>query len=70
LHGRPIALIFSDVNYSSNREGNAKTFELTRAFLSFEYFFSKNISSKVNIDLADQEVGELKMTNKPLVEFP
>lgn len=32
-HGKPFALIFSDVNYSFNKEGNAKAFELTRAFL-------------------------------------
>jgi hypothetical protein len=61
-HGKPFALIFSDVNYTSNKEGNTKAFELTRAFLGYEYFFSKNISSKINIDLADPGVGELKMT--------
>jgi hypothetical protein len=61
-HGKPFALIFSNVNYTLNKEGNSKAFELTRAFLGYEYFFSKNISSKINIDLADPGVGELKMT--------
>jgi hypothetical protein len=61
-HGKPFVLIFSDVNYTSNKEGNSKAFELTRAFLGYEYFFSKKISSKINIDLADPGVGELKMT--------
>jgi hypothetical protein len=61
-HGNPFALIFSDVNYMSNKEGSTKAFELTRAFLGYEYFFSRNISSKINIDLADPGVGELKMT--------
>lgn len=61
-HGKPFALIFSDVNYTSNKEGNSKAFELTRAFLGYEYSFSRNISSKINIDLADPGVGELKMT--------
>jgi hypothetical protein len=46
----------------SNKEGNTKAFELTRAFLGYEYHFSKNISSKLNIDLADPGTGELKMT--------
>lgn len=61
-HGNPFALIFSDISYTSNKEGNSKAFELTRAFLGYEYFFSRNISSKINIDLADPGVGELKMT--------
>jgi hypothetical protein len=61
-HGKPIVLIFSDVNYTLNEGGNSKAFELTRAFLGYEYYFSKNISSKINIDLADPGVGELKMT--------
>ena len=61
-YGKPFALIFTDVNYISNNEGNSKVFELTRAFLGYEYFFSSNISSKINIDLADPGVGELKMT--------
>jgi hypothetical protein len=61
-YGKPFALIFSDVNYTLNKEGNSKAFELTRAFLGYEYFFSKNITSKINIDLADPGVGELKMT--------
>ncbi len=61
-HGKPFALIFSDVSYTTNKEGNSKAFELTRAFLGYEYSFSRNISSKINIDLADPGVGELKMT--------
>jgi len=61
-HGKPFALIFSDVNYTSNKEGNSKAFELTRAFLGYEYFFSRNISSKINIDLADPGVGDLDLT--------
>ena len=46
------------------KEGNSKAFELTRAFIGYEYFFSRNISSKINIDLADPGVGELKMIYK------
>jgi hypothetical protein len=61
-HGQPFILIFSDMNYSFNEQGNSKAIELTRAFLGYEYFFSKKISTKINIDLADPGVGELKMT--------
>jgi hypothetical protein len=61
-HGKPLALIFSDVNYSFNKEGNAKAFELTRAYFGYEYFFSKNISSRLTLDFADPGMGELQMT--------
>jgi hypothetical protein len=61
-NGKPFALVFSNVNYSLNKAGNTKAFELTRAYLGYEYFFSKNISSKVNIDIADPGVGKLQMT--------
>jgi hypothetical protein len=61
-HGKPLALIFSDVNYSFNKEGNAQAFELTRAYFGYEYFFSKNISSKLTLDFADPGMGELQMT--------
>lgn len=60
--GRPLALVFSNVNYSYNKTGNSKAFELTRAYLGYEYFFSKNISSKVNFDVADPGAGKLQMT--------
>ncbi len=61
-YGKPIVLVFSNVNYSFNKEGNSMAFEITRAYLGHEYFFSKNISSKVNIDVADPGVGKLQMT--------
>ena len=61
-HGKPFMLIFSDVNYTVNEEGNSKAFELTRAFFGYDYFFSKKISSKINIDLADPGVDNLDMT--------
>jgi hypothetical protein len=60
--GKPLVLVFSDVNYSFNKAGNSKAFELTRAYFGYEYFFSNNISSKVNIDIADPGVGKLQMT--------
>ena len=60
--GKPFALVFSDVNYSLNKAGNSMAFEITRAYLGYEYFFSKNISSKVNIDVADPGAGKLMMT--------
>ena len=61
-HGNPFALIFTDVNYSINKEGNSKAFELTRGYLGYAYFFSKNISSRINIDIGNPGTGELQMT--------
>ena len=61
-YGKPVVLVFSNVNTSFNKNGNSKAFEVTRAYLGYEYFFSKNISSRVNIDIADPGVGKLQMT--------
>ncbi len=55
-------LVFSNVNASFNKNGNSKAFEITRAYLGYEYFFSKNISSRVNLDVGDPGVGKLQMT--------
>ncbi len=61
-NGKPFALVFTNASYSFNKAGNIKAFELTRAYLGYEYFFSKNISSRINIDVADPGVGKLQMT--------
>ena len=61
-YGKPLVLVFSNVNASFNKNGNSKAFEITRAYLGYEYFFSKNISSRVNIDVGDPGVGKLQMT--------
>ena len=61
-NGKPLVLIFSDVNASFNKSGNSKAFEITRAYLGYEYFFNKNLSSRINLDVADPGVGKLQMT--------
>ena len=61
-YGNPVVLVFSNVNTSFNKNGNSGEFEITRAYLGYEYFFSKNISSRVNIDIGDPGVGKLQMT--------
>ena len=60
--GKPLALVFTNVNTSFSKNGNSKAFEFTRAYLGYEYFFSKNISSRINIDVGDPGVGKLQMT--------
>lgn len=60
--GKPIFLVFSNVNYAINRDGNSHGFEITRLYLGYEYSFSKNFSARANIDVGDPGVGGLQMT--------
>lgn len=60
-HGKPQALIFSDVNYTFNKAGDSKSFEVTRAYLGYEYSFSSKITSRITFDVADPGVGGLQM---------
>ena len=55
-------LVFTNVNSTFNKNGNSKAFEITRAYLGYEYFFSKNISTRINLDVGDPGVGKLQMT--------
>jgi len=61
-YGRPLVLVFTNINSTFNKDGNSKGIELTRAYLGYEYFFSKNISARVNMDVGDPGVGKLQMT--------
>ena len=61
-YGKPLVLIFTNVNSSFSKAEHSKSFELTRAYLGYEYYFSKSISSRINIDIADPGVGKLQMT--------
>ena len=61
-YGKPLVLVFTNVNSTFNKNGNSKAFEITRAYLGYEYFFNKNISSRINLDVGDPGVGKLQMT--------
>lgn len=61
-YGKPLVLVYADVNSTFNKNGNSKAFEITRAYFGYEYFFSKNISSRINLDVGDPGVGKLQMT--------
>lgn len=61
-HGKPQALIFSDVNYTFNKAGDSKAFEVLRAYLGYEYFLSKKLYSRITFDVADPGAGGLQMT--------
>jgi hypothetical protein len=59
---KPNVLIFTDVKSTFTSDASSKSFDITRAYLGFEYFFSKKISSRINVDVADPGVGKLQMT--------
>ena len=60
-HGQPQALIFTDVYYTFNKAGDSKAFEVTRAYLGYEYFFSQKIYSRITFDVGDPGAGNHKM---------
>jgi hypothetical protein len=60
--GKPVFLLFSNVNYSFNKDGNSPEFEITRLYLGYEYSFSRNFSARANFDVGDPGVGGLQMT--------
>lgn len=60
--GKPVILVFTNVNTSFNREGNSREFEITRAYLGYEHKFSNSISSKVILDFGDPGAGDFQLT--------
>jgi len=61
-HGNPMALIFTDVNYTFNKAGDSKAFEILRAYLGYEYHLSNKLYSRITFDVADPGTGGLQMT--------
>lgn len=61
-YGKPVFLVFSNVHATLDQGGINPAFELTRVYLGYEYFFSKSLSSRVNIDMGDPGIGGLQMT--------
>jgi hypothetical protein len=59
---KPNVLIYTDIKSTVTRDAATKSFDITRAYLGFEYFFSRKISSRINLDVADPGVGGLQMT--------
>lgn len=60
--GKPLILVFTNLNTSFNREGNNREFEITRAYLGYEHKFSKAFSSRVILDVGDPGAGGLQLT--------
>ena len=61
-NGKPLALIFTNFNTSFSDGETMKRFEITRAYLGYEYNFSKEFYAKLVLDVGDPKVGGLQMT--------
>jgi opacity protein-like surface antigen len=49
--GKPIGLVYSNVHFGINEGSNPAAFEVTRAYLGYEFKMSKYFSSKIQIDI-------------------
>ena len=61
-NGKPVVLVYSDVASTYTRDDNAKSFDVTRAYLGYEYNFTSKLYSRVCLDVADPGAGKLQMT--------
>jgi hypothetical protein len=61
-NGKPLALIFTNFNSGFTDGETTKSFEITRAYLGYEYNFSKEFYAKLVLDVGDPKVGGLQMT--------
>ncbi len=61
-NGKPLALIFTNFNAGFSDGETTKAFEITRAYLGYEYNFSKEWYAKLVLDVGDPKVGGLQMT--------
>lgn len=61
-HGKPMALIFTNFNTAFVDGETHPTFEITRAYLGYEYNFSKELYAKIIFDVGDPKAGGFQMT--------
>lgn len=61
-NGKPLALIFTNFNTAFSDGETTKSFEITRAYLGYQYQFSKEFFAKLVLDVGDPKVGGLQMT--------
>ncbi len=60
--GKPVALIFSNFRTTFHDGESRSSFRITRAYLGYEYNFSKEWYAKVILDVGDPKVGNFNMT--------
>ena len=60
-NGKPLALIFTNFHTSFTESSTMPAFEITRAYLGYEYNFSRDWYAKVVFDVGDPGVGKHEM---------
>lgn len=58
--GSPFAKIYTNFHTQVSEGENQTAFEITRAYLGYEYNFSRNFSAKINLDFGDPESGKFQ----------
>lgn len=61
-NGKPVALIFTNFRTAFSDGETMPSFGITRAYLGYEYNFSKEWYAKVILDVGDPKAGGLQMT--------
>jgi len=61
-HGKPLALVFTHFSTAFSDGNTYPEFGITRAYLGYEYNFSKEWYAKIVLDVADPKVGGLQLT--------
>src|SRR5690554_6426285 len=56
--GKPVALIFSNFNKSFSGDNKSSGFEITRAYLGYEYNFNSEWYGYVVMDVGDPKAGD------------
>jgi len=60
--GKPEIRIFTSFNSAFSDGENHNSFDLTRAYLGYNYNFTKNLSGRIVYDVANPSVGRLQFT--------
>ncbi len=56
--GSPFAKIYTNAHTQISESSNETGFEITRAYLGYEYNMSRHFSAKINLDFGDPESGK------------
>ena len=61
-HGKVFTQVFSDFTYKVTNYKWQPAFEISRAYLGYEYYFSSKFYGKINFDVDNPGMGNLQMT--------
>jgi len=61
-HGKAFLKIYTNYHSTFSDGEASRVFEITRAYLGYQYQLSEKISGKLNLDVGDPHFGDLQMT--------